>query len=230
MNLLEVLADTIYVREGERTDVLTSRIKQYSKTGEFDELTDHVKHRLHAVRSVQRLLAGNPKHVYKTYVEAGRQYIIVFDRSGSMAGDFRGVSKKAVASIVALLIAKADPEAIYSLITFDRSAKVVAVRKSAEEIADEVVEVEAKGGTSYVSGLTAAEKVMEQGDVIVVIGDFLDGVPLPETLAEGIKSKAGKTILIPVGGADISYARRLARQLNGEIYTYRNGVFTLLPS
>jgi len=66
----------------------------------------------------------------KTYVETGRHYIIVFDRSGSMAGDFRGVSKKAVASLVTLLIAKADPEAMYSLITFDRTAKVVALRKT----------------------------------------------------------------------------------------------------
>jgi len=61
----------------------------------------------------------------KTYVETGRHYIIVFDRPGSTTGGFGGVGKKAVASLVTLPIAEADPEVILSLITFDRPAKVV---------------------------------------------------------------------------------------------------------
>jgi len=228
LNILDLVADIVYVKEGERADAFTVRLRNYSRSGEFDELTEHVKHRLHAVRTLQRLVTGNARAIYKTYIESGRHYVIVFDRSGSMAEVYRGVTKKAMAALIALLITKADPEAKYSLIVFDASAKILATRESAEEIVDKVIELEPAGGTSYASGLTAADKIMEEGDILVVIGDFLDGSPIPSTLSEGIRMKAGKVLLIPVGDADISYAKKIAGWLRGEIYTYRNGILVQL--
>jgi len=228
LNILDLVADVIYVKEGERADAFTVKLRSYSRSGEFDELTEHVKHRLHTVRTLQRLVTGNGRAIYKTYIESGRHYIVVFDRSGSMAEIYRGVTKKAMAALIVLLIAKADPEAKYSLVVFDSSAKVLAVKRDVEEIVDNVVELEPAGGTSYVSGLTAADKIMEEGDILIVVGDFLDGSPIPSTLSEGIRMKAGKVLLIPVGDADISYAKSIARQLNGEIYIYRNGILVQL--
>jgi len=228
-NLLDIVADIVYVKEGDRTDAFTVRLTKYSRTGEFDELTDHAKHRLHTVRSLQRLMTGETRPVYKTFVETGKHYVIVFDKSGSMGETYRGATKKAMAAVIVLLIAKADPESKFSLVAFDRSAKVLAVKKPAEEVVGEVVDIAPEGGTSYTSGLAAADGIMEEGDVLVVVGDFLDGSPIPEPLAESIKSKAGKVLLIPVGNADFGYARRLVRAFRGEIYVYRNGVFELLP-
>ena len=220
LNLLDVLADTMYVREGDRTDSLTSCIKEFSRTGEFEDLTEHAKHRLHVVRTVQRALAGNLREVYKSFAETGRHYVIVFDRSGSMEDRVGPTTKKAVAALIALLITKADPEATFSLVVFDSTAKVVLARGTADEVAEIVAEVEPRGGTSYASGLTAADKVMNGGEVLVIVGDFMDSSKIPEHVADSIKSKASKVILVPVGDADMQYAKAVADALKGEIYIY----------
>jgi len=230
MNLLDIVADIVYVREGDRSDAFTARLRSYSRSGEFDGLTEHERHRLHAVRTLHRLLTGDARAVYKTYVESGRHYVVVFDRSGSMRDPYKGATKKAIAALVVLLIAKADPEAKYSLVAFDKSAKVLVAKRSAEEAAKEVVEIEPAGGTSYASGLAAAAQVMDEGDVLVVVGDFLDGSPIPPNIAESVKSKAAKVLLIPVGRADIGYAKYVARILGGEIYVYRDGILFHFPS
>jgi len=227
-NLLDIVADAVYASEGDRVDAFTFRLKNYERTGEFDEITDHVKHRLHIVRSLQRMQIGVARPVFKTYIESGRHYIIVLDRSGSMGEKYQGVSKKAMAALIALLIARSDPEAKYSLVAFDTSAKILGVRKEATEIVDDIVEIEPGGGTRYASGLAAADKIINEGDVLVIIGDFIDILPIPASIAESLKSKAEKVLLIPVGKADIERARSIARMLGGEVYVYQRGMLTLL--
>ena len=222
LNLLDMLADIMYVREGDRTDALTNRIKELSRAGEFEDLTEHARHRLHITRTVQRALAGNLREVYKSFAESGRHYVVTFDRSGSMEDRVGPTTKKAVAALITLLIAKADPEAAFSLVVFDSTAKVVLVRGTADEVAGAVAEVEPSGGTSYASAVAAADRIMNGGEVLVIVGDFIDSSRIPEQVADSIKSKASKVILIPVG-ANMRYAKALAKILKGEIYTYRNG-------
>ena len=41
--------------------------------------------------------------------------------------------------------------------------------------------------------------------------------------------KAGKTLVVPVGYADIGYAKYIAKTLKGELYTYKNNVFVHQP-
>lgn len=228
LNLLDILSDIVYAKEGDRVDTVTSAIKRYEKTGELEELSDHAKHRLHATRTLIRFMSGTAREVYKTFVESGRHYVIVFDRSGSMGERYMNTTKKAVASLIAFLIGKADPEARYSLVAFDATAKVLAVRKELSEIADTIVEVEPAGGTSYPAGLKAASKILSEGDVLVVVGDFEDGKRVPQEVADGIRAKASKVLLLPVGESNIEYAEYLAKTLNGEIYVYKAGTFLKL--
>jgi Mg-chelatase subunit ChlD len=228
LNLLDVVSDIMLMREGNDIDALTNRLVRYSRSGEFEEVTDHQRHKLHLTRTLLRAHVGVLRPVYKVFIETGRHYVLVMDRSGSMGEIYRGATKKAFAALIALLIAKADPEAKFSLAVFDSSAKILARKRDPGEVADLIVEAVPAGGTSYFSGLAAAEKLLEDGDVLVVIGDFIDGSPIPRKLGESIKRKASKSILVPVGNADYSYALYIAKILGGEVYIYRNGKLVLL--
>lgn len=224
-NLMEILSDVISSREGDRLDTLSSHIRKFSRVGEFEELTDSEKHRLHVVRTLHRLAFGNLRSVYKSFTEFGRRYVILFDRSGSMSETYVNTTKKALGALVVALISKCDPEAKFTLIAFDTTAKIVTRDGSQQEVLDALLEIEPRGGTYYKSAVETASKIMDEGDVLVLVGDFMDTSRPKKESVEAVKLKASSVLLIPVGKADEGYAKYMADQLGGKIYIYKQGAF-----
>ncbi|MEM3964406.1 MAG: AAA family ATPase [Thermofilaceae archaeon] len=224
-NLVDVLGDTVSSREGDRTDALSSQIRRFSRTGEFDELSEHEKHRLHVTRTLMRMEMGTARAVYKSFAEMGRRYTVLFDRSGSMSEKHVSTTKKAIGALLVTLIAKADPEARFNLVVFDATAKVVVRDGDYDQLIDALLELEPGGGTHYPSAVAAASKVMDEGDILVVVGDFMDTAHIPRNTITSVKMKASSVLVVPVGRADKAYAEYVASELGGKIYVYAGGVF-----
>ncbi len=221
LQFLDIVADVVTAKaEGNIFD----RTKRFWKAGEFHGLEEHVKHRLHVTRSLQRILQGNLRPIYKVFTEIGRHYIIVFDKSGSMGAGVRFrargsetlISKKAVGAVTALAIAKADPEARYTLVIFDSAPTTIAVSAGPEDIAGAIIDVTAGGGTDYTRALLQAIKYAEGDDVLVVVGDFLDSPP-PVWVGEKVIEKTGKRVLIPVLASE-TVVERFAQVLNADVF------------
>lgn len=226
-NLIDILVDIMVQREGDRSDVLSRYLVSTSNTGEFDEIS-RVKHRLHASRTIKNLLTGDLRFLYKTYASHGLHYVVVFDKSGSMATRSRTASRKAIGALVAALISRSDPEARFSLVVFDTAARILAVESDSRAVLDHILELEADGGTRYASGLRAASQVLRDGDVLVVIGDYEDSVFPDQSTALALKEKASKRLLIPVGDANSWYLRRLAKLISADIVVYTRGALRIV--
>ncbi|MEM1841878.1 MAG: AAA family ATPase [Ignisphaera sp.] len=224
-NLIDILGDVVSSKEGDRTDTLSSQIKRFSKTGEFDELSEHEKHRLHITRTLMRMEMGISRPVYKAFTEMGRRYTVLFDRSGSMSEKYINTTKKAIGALLVCLIAKSDPEARFNLVVFDTSAKIVLRDGDYNQLIDVLLELEPSGGTHYPSAMMAASNIMNEGDILIIVGDFIDVSRIQKNVSSSIRMKASSVIVVPVGEADEDYVEYIAHELNGKIYIYENGVF-----
>ncbi|MEM1694290.1 MAG: AAA family ATPase [Ignisphaera sp.] len=224
-NMIDILGDVVYSREGDRTDTLSSHIRRFSRTGEFDELSEHEKHRLHVTRTLLRMEMGTARAIYKSFAEMGRRYTVLFDRSGSMSEKYINTTKKAIGALLVTLIAKSDPEARFNLIVFDTSAKIVVRNGDYNQLIDALLELEAGGGTHYPSAVAAASNIMDEGDVLVIVGDFMDTSTLPSDSVASVRMKASSVLIIPTGTTDEAYTDYVARELGGRIYTYIGGIF-----
>ncbi|MEM4744184.1 MAG: AAA family ATPase [Ignisphaera sp.] len=224
-NLIDILGDVVYSREGDRSDTLSSQVKRFSKTGEFEELSEHERHRLHITRTLMRMETGIARPVYKSFMEMGRRYTIVFDKSGSMSDKYINTTKKAIGALLVCLIAKTDYEAKFNLVVFDSSAKIVVRDGDYDQLIDALLELEPSGGTHYPSAMVAASNIMNEGDILIIVGDFIDTSQIPRNVSSSIRMKASSVILVPTGESDEDYAEYIAHELNGKIYVYENGVF-----
>ncbi|MEM4788097.1 MAG: AAA family ATPase [Ignisphaera sp.] len=224
-NMIDILGDVVYSREGDRTDTLSSQIRRFSRTGEFDELSEHEKHRLHVTRTLLRMEMGTARAIYKSFAEMGRRYTVLFDRSGSMSEKYINTTKKAIGALLVTLIAKSDPEARFNLVVFDTSAKIVVRNGDYNQLIDALLELEPSGGTHYPSAVAAASEVMDEGDILVIVGDFMDAAHIPRNTIASVKMKASSVLVVPVGRANKAYAEYVANELDGKIYVYAGGVF-----
>ncbi|MEM4619553.1 MAG: AAA family ATPase [Desulfurococcaceae archaeon] len=224
-NLIDILGDVVSSKEGDRTDTLSSQVKRFSKTGEFEELSEHERHRLHITRTLMRMEMGIARPVYKSFMEMGRRYTIVFDKSGSMSDKYINTTKKAIGALLVCLIAKTDYEAKFNLVVFDSSAKIVVRDGDYDQLIDALLELEPSGGTHYPSAMVAASNIMNEGDILIIVGDFIDTSQIPRNVSSSIRMKASSVILVPTGESDEDYAEYIAHELNGKIYVYENGVF-----
>jgi hypothetical protein len=111
-------------------------------------------------------------------------------------------------------------------VAFDTNVYLLGETLESKDVIDTLASIESgSGGTSYANAIDNVSSMVEDGSVVVIVGDFIDMETIhPETLSK-ISGKDIKFVLCPTPGYNAQYLEALRKALNAEVINPLKEIF-----